>query len=70
MVSYKRDVIELDGELRAAQKQASREHDLVRLQAGEISRDALNAENSFFAPLKLVNARIAAIGGRPIEQVR
>ena len=70
MVSFKRDVIELDGELRAAEKQASRVRDLARLEAGQIDQHALNAENNFFAPLRLVNARIAAIGGRPIEQVR
>lgn len=70
MVSFKRDIVELDGEQRAAEKQASRESDLARLRSGEVEAQALNAENNFFAPLQLVNLRIAAIGGRPIEQVR
>jgi len=60
----------LDSEKRASQKQAGREQDRVRLQAGLIDRDELRRENGFYSSLPLRSFRIASVGGRPVGRVR
>jgi hypothetical protein len=64
------DVVILDSEKRAREKQASREHDEFRLRSGMVSREDLHRENSFFSSLPIHKFRIVAIGGRPIEKLR
>ncbi|HZH50300.1 MAG TPA: hypothetical protein VEZ16_00310 [Microvirga sp.] len=68
MVDFK--VERLDAAERAAEKQASREHDLARLNSGEVSRAQLRAENGFFSSLRLSELRIVAIGGKPLSEMR
>jgi hypothetical protein len=60
----------LDGAVRAAEKQASRDADLVALAAGETTVADLNRRNSFFAGLDLSTFRIHAIGKTLIEDIR
>lgn len=60
-------ILELDVEERARQKQASRERDLARLRNGEVSPAELAHENNFFAALDLPSFKIVAIGGRPLR---
>jgi len=51
---------------RAAEKQRRREDDARRLASGEVSREQLSVENSFFkftGPLKIVHS-----GGPPLKQ--
>ena len=51
---------------RALEKQASREHDLARLKAGEVSAADLRRENGIGSRLSLGRYRMSAIGGRSI----
>lgn len=58
----------LNGQDRVAQKEQSRAADLMRLAAGEISRDDLMRQNGFFSSLPIHSFRIVAIGGRPVKR--
>ena len=60
----------LDQDERNRQKQASREHDRARLEAGEIGRADLRVENGFFSSLGLRDFRIASVGRRPLARAR
>ncbi len=62
----RRRVLPLDQGERVRQKQVSRESDLERLNHGEVSRNELSRENSFFAPLDPAQFEIHTIGGRRI----
>ena len=57
----------MSGEVRARQKQLSRDRDAARLRSGEVERFDLQAENNFFQSLDLSAFHIAAIGGRSLE---
>jgi hypothetical protein len=64
-MSYK--IEKLDQAERARQKQARRDRDNARLDAGEISPTELNRENGFFSALPLAKFKIVSIGGRPFD---
>lgn len=57
----------LDSAHLAREKQASRDRDAARLDAGIIDLQDLKAENNFFAALPLSRFRIAAIGNQPVH---
>lgn len=63
----RRRVLPLNQSDRMSQKQARRESDLERLNRGDVTRDELSRENSFFAPLEPAKLEIHAIGGRRID---
>jgi hypothetical protein len=50
---------------RAREKQESRDYDIARLRAGEITPEELNRENDFFASIPIEKFKIKSIGGRP-----
>jgi hypothetical protein len=52
----------------AAEKQASRDRDQRRLDAGEITVAELAEENNFFKGFSLEEFRIESIGGRPLRR--
>lgn len=55
----------LNGEMRAAQKQASRGRDATTLKSGEMPMAKLTAKNDMFDDIDLSRVRIAAIGDKP-----
>lgn len=57
----------LDVNARRAEKQASREADIARRQAGEISAQELQQENGFFNKLDMSQAKILNRRPRPIK---
>lgn len=57
---------ELDQEKRAAEKQASRERDRVRLESGLASATEIQDENNFFKGFDLGSFVIESIGGRSL----
>lgn len=60
----------LDQEARIREKQASRDRDAARLDAGEIDREGLRAKNGFFTKLPIADFRIVSVGGRPFARAR
>ncbi|MGI0524003.1 hypothetical protein [Rhizobium giardinii] len=64
-MSYK--IMKLDQKARAEAKRASRDEDERRLAAGEITKQELRRENSFFGALDMSKFRIVAIGGKPVR---
>jgi hypothetical protein len=61
------DILHLDSEQRALEKQASRESDSRRLSSGQASVADISIQNDFFAALDLRNFRISSIGHREIS---
>ena len=59
--------VELDSAQLAREKQASRDRDAARLDAGSISLQDLKVENNFFSALPLGRFRIAAVGNQPVH---
>ena len=59
--------VELDSAQLAREKQASRDRDAARLDAGSISLQDLKVENTFFSALPLARFRIAAVGNQPVH---
>jgi hypothetical protein len=55
-----------DPAARAAEKQAMRDSDQIRLQSGEILVEALSRENDFFRDIEIEKFEIIAIGGKAI----
>lgn len=53
---------------RALEKQASRDRDAARLRQGDVSRQELRRENSYFAALPLDRYKMVAIGGKSIAR--
>lgn len=64
-MSYK--VSFVDPVERAAAKQRSRDDDARRLAAGEIKKQELRKENSFFGALDVSKLRMLSIGGKPVR---
>jgi hypothetical protein len=52
---------------RAREKQESRDRDIARLRAGEITPEELNRENDFFASIPIEKFKIKSIGGPPFD---
>ncbi len=50
---------------RAREKQGSRDEELRRLKAGEITRAGLNRKSDFFVSIDFSKMRIKSVGGRP-----
>ena len=57
----------LDSSSHARGKQASRDADAARLDAGDVSLQDLKVENNFFSALPLGRFRIAAVGNQPVH---
>jgi hypothetical protein len=56
-----------DNDLRAKQKQKSRERDEARLKSGELSLDELKQQNNFFSAVPVKRFKIMAIGNKPLK---
>ena len=63
----RRRALPLNQSDRMNQKQARRESDLDRLNRGEVTRDDISREDSFFAPLEPAKFEVHAKGGRRID---
>lgn len=52
---------------RGQRKQLSRDRDAMLLQSGQVSREEMKHQNSFFSALPLQRFKIVAIGGKPVR---
>ena len=62
-----RGFLMLDDGLRAKQKRLSRARDEMRLKSGEISRDQLKHDNSFFNALPIKRFKMVSVGDKPLK---
>jgi hypothetical protein len=59
----------LDGVMRAAQKQASRDRDAAALKSGATTMADLRLKNGFFAGVDFSKLRIGAVGDVPYDKL-
>jgi hypothetical protein len=64
-VGYK--IRDFDPAERAREKQASRDEDARRLNAGEFTREELAKKNDFFAGFVVEKFKIKSVGGEPFD---